>query len=83
MQDYFASTAQTDDSRVLMSLMRHTNLTTTTTYIRAVYEHMKDAVKNLGKSGGNSKRFAGAKKCSKKHSIENGRTCENAYNRAK
>jgi ABC-type hemin transport system substrate-binding protein len=52
MQDYFASTAQTDDSRVLMSLMRHTNLTTTTTYIRAVHEHMKDAVKNLGASLG-------------------------------
>ena len=44
MQDYFASTAQTDDSRVLMSLMRHTNLTTTTKYLRA----MQRAVKALG-----------------------------------
>ena len=48
MQDYFASTAQTNDWRVLMSLMRHTNLTTTTKYLRARQERMKEAVQNLG-----------------------------------
>ena len=31
-----------------MSLMRHTNLTTTTKYIQAVRERMKDAVSGLG-----------------------------------
>jgi hypothetical protein len=53
MQDYFASTAQTDDSRVLMSLMRHTNLTTTTKYLRAMQERMKEAVQNLGATQNN------------------------------
>jgi hypothetical protein len=62
MQDYFASTAQTDDSRVLMSLMRHTNLTTTTKYLRAMQERMKEAVQKLGGNfGGKSKRFTGPK----------------------
>jgi integrase len=48
MRDYFANTVQTDDPRVLMSLMRHTNLTTTTKYLRAVQERMKDAVRGMG-----------------------------------
>jgi integrase len=50
MRDYFASTVQTDDPRVLMNLMRHTNLTTTTTYVRAVQERMKQAVSGLGQN---------------------------------
>ena len=41
---------ETNDPRVLMSLMRHTNLTTTTKYIRAMQERMKDAVSGLGQS---------------------------------
>jgi integrase len=48
LRDYFASTVKTDDSRVLMALMRHTNLTTTTKYIQAVRERMKDAVSGFG-----------------------------------
>jgi integrase len=48
LRDYFASTVQTDDPRVLMSLMRHTNLTTTTKYLRAMHERMKEAVSGLG-----------------------------------
>ena len=50
MRDVFASTVETDDARVLMALMRHTNLTTTTKYIRAMHERMKDAVSGLGKT---------------------------------
>ena len=48
MRDYFASTVHTDDPRVLMSLMRHTNLTTTTKYLQANRERMKEAVSGLG-----------------------------------
>ena len=44
MRDIFASTVETDDARVLMALMRHTNLTTTTKYLRAMHERMKEAV---------------------------------------
>jgi hypothetical protein len=47
-------TVQTDDPRVLMSLMRHTNLTTTTKYLRAMHERMKEAVSGLGKSSSNT-----------------------------
>jgi len=54
LRDYFASTVQTDDPRVLMQLMRHTSLTTTTKYVRAMHERMKDAVKNLGATLGAS-----------------------------
>jgi integrase len=50
MRDVFASTVETGDPRVLMELMRHTNLTTTTSYLKAVKERMRDAVKNLGKT---------------------------------
>jgi hypothetical protein len=61
MRDCFASTVQTDDTRVLMALMRHTNLTTTTKYIQAVHERMKDAVSGLGKtSRGTSDKILGA-----------------------
>ena len=48
LRDYFATTVETDDPRVLMALMRHTNLTTTTKYLRAMTESMKDAVSGLG-----------------------------------
>jgi hypothetical protein len=48
LRDYFASSVKTDDPRVLMALMRHTNLTTTTKYIQAVRERMKDAVSGFG-----------------------------------
>jgi len=54
LRDYFASTVQTDDPRVLMSLMRHTNLTTTTKYLRAMQERMKEAVSGLGATLGAS-----------------------------
>ena len=50
MRDYFASTVHTEDPRVLMSLMRHTNLTTTTKYLQANRERMKEAVSGLGKT---------------------------------
>ena len=50
LRDYFASTVKTDDPRVLMSLMRHTNLTTTTKYLQAVRKRMKDAVSGFGKA---------------------------------
>ena len=52
MRDIFASTVETDDARVLMALMRHTNLTTTTKYLRAMHERMKEAVSGLGKTSG-------------------------------
>ena len=54
LRDYFASTVETDDPRVLMSLMRHTNLTTTTKYLRAMHERMKEAVSGLGATLGAS-----------------------------
>ena len=50
MRDIFASTVETDDARVLMALMRHTNLTTTTKYLRAMHERMKEAVSRLGQT---------------------------------
>jgi hypothetical protein len=50
LRDYFASTVQTTDPRVLMSLMRHTNLTTTTKYLQAHHVAMKEAVSGLGKT---------------------------------
>jgi integrase len=48
LRDYFASTVETDDPRVLISLMRHTNLTTTTKYLRAMHERMKRGSQRLG-----------------------------------
>jgi integrase len=52
LRDYFASTVETKDPRVLMALMRHTNLTTTTKYLQAVRERMKDAVNGFGMTNG-------------------------------
>ena len=49
---FFASTVQTDDARLLMSLMRHTNLTTTTKYLQANRKSMKAAVSGVGKPTG-------------------------------
>jgi hypothetical protein len=60
MRDYFASTVQTDDPHVLMSMMRHTNLTTTPKYLRAMHERMKEAVSGLRATLGASQN-AGAK----------------------
>jgi hypothetical protein len=48
LRDYFASTVKTYAPRVLMSLMRHTNLTTTTKYLQANRERIKAAVSGLG-----------------------------------
>jgi integrase len=54
LRDYFAGeiAARTEDPNVLMKLMRHTNLRTTTTYLRTVERRMKDAVETLGKVNG-------------------------------
>ena len=57
LRDYFATqvSAQVSDPKVVMNLMRHTSLNTTTIHARTVNERMRDAVQNLGKdSGGNS-----------------------------
>jgi hypothetical protein len=61
LRDYFASevASQVKDPSVVMKLLRHTNLTTTTKYLRVVEERMHEAVKNLGanfrgQSGANS-----------------------------
>jgi integrase len=48
MRDIFASTVETDDARVLMALMRHTNLTTTTKYLKAHHQSMAKAVSGMG-----------------------------------
>jgi integrase len=50
LRDYFATqvSAQTSDSKVVMDLMRHTSLDTTTRYTRTVNERMAKAVENLG-----------------------------------
>jgi integrase len=50
LRDYFASevASQVNDPSVVMKLLRHTNLTTTTKYLRVVEERMHEAVKNLG-----------------------------------
>ena len=54
LRDYFCNeiAAQTRDPAVLMRLMRHTSLETTTKYLRTVPERMEDAVKNLGATFG-------------------------------
>lgn len=62
LRDYFASTVQTDDPRVLMSLMRHTSLNTTTKYLRTLQENMKKAVNNMGATlGANQNSLQGQK----------------------
>jgi integrase len=50
LRDYFASevASQVNDPSVVMKLLRHTSLNTTTKYLRVVEERMHDAVKNLG-----------------------------------
>jgi integrase len=50
LRDVFASTVKTQDPRVLMDLMRHTNLNTTTKYLRSVNEAMRDAVQHFGQT---------------------------------
>ena len=50
MRDYFATqvSAQVSDPKIVMNLMRHTSLNTTTLYTRTVTERMKHAIQNLG-----------------------------------
>lgn len=50
LRDYFASevVAKVQDPNVVMRLLRHTNLTTTTKYLRVVEDRMAAAVKGLG-----------------------------------
>ncbi len=52
LRDYFCNevAAPTRDPAVLMRLMRHQSLETTTKYLRTVPERMEDAVKNLGRA---------------------------------
>ena len=54
LRDYFASevASQVNDPSVVMKLLRHSNLTTTTKYLRVVEERMHEAVKNLGANSG-------------------------------
>jgi len=50
LRDYFCTeiAANSDDANVAMRLMRHKSLATTTKYMRAVEERMRDAVENRG-----------------------------------
>ena len=50
LRDYFGTeiAAKTDDPTVVMKLLRHTSLTTTTKYMRAVKNRMREAVNSLG-----------------------------------
>ena len=57
MRDYFASevAARVTDPNVIMRLLRHTSLTTTTKYLRTVKDRMQEAVRFLGANlGGES-----------------------------
>ena len=79
MRDYFASTVDTKDARVLMALMRHTNLTTTTTYIRAVHERMKEAVSRLGKPSSETlPRILGATLGASQNAVPGQKTVQNS-----
>jgi integrase len=79
MRDYFASTVQTDDPRVLMSLMRHTNLTTTTKYLQANRERMKEAVRGLGKSSSAiSDKILGATLGASQNALQGQKTVQNS-----
>ncbi len=79
MRDYFASTVQTDDPRVLMNLMRHTNLTTTTTYVRAVQERMKQAVSGLGQRSSSAlDKILGATLGASQNSLQGQKTVQNS-----
>jgi len=56
LRDYFGTEIahRVNDPNVVMRLMRHTSLTTTTKYLRTVEDRMKDAVSSLGANvGGN------------------------------
>jgi hypothetical protein len=60
LRDYFGTeiAAKTDDTTVVMKLLRHTSLTTTTKYMRAVKNRMREAVNGLGAvSGGDLDRL--------------------------
>jgi len=50
LRDYFASevSSKVQDPNVIMRLLRHTNLTTTTKYLRVVEDRMAEAVKGIG-----------------------------------
>jgi integrase len=50
LRDYFASevASQVNDPSVVMKLLRHTNLTTTTKYLRVVEERMHEGLKTSG-----------------------------------
>jgi hypothetical protein len=54
LRDYFCTeiAARSNDPAVAMRLMRHTNLATTTKYMRTVENRMRDAVQNLGCDSG-------------------------------
>jgi hypothetical protein len=54
LRDFFCTeiAAKSDDANVAMRLMRHTNLATTTKYMRTVENRMKEAVENLGCDSG-------------------------------
>src|SRR5262249_31944802 len=50
LRDYFATevASKVSDPMVIMKLLRHTNLKTTTGYLRTVEDRMRAAVQNLG-----------------------------------
>jgi integrase len=54
LRDYFGTeiAAKTDDPAVVMKLLRHTSLATTTKYMRAVKDRMREAVNSLGAIAG-------------------------------
>ncbi len=60
LRDYFCNevAAHTDDPIVLMNLMRHKSLTTTTKYTRRVLNRMREAVENVGAKIGGEKRVS-------------------------
>jgi len=53
LRDYFAGevSSKVSDPNVIRLLLRHTNLTTTTKYLRVVKDRMAEAVKGLGQGG--------------------------------
>ena len=54
LRDYFASeiSARVNDPAVVMKLLRHTSLTTTTKYLRVVNDRLEAAVQTLGADSG-------------------------------
>jgi integrase len=78
MRDYFASVVPTNDVRVLMKLMRHTQLSTTTKYVRTMQDAMQLAVKDLGKMApSGSVASLGATLGATQDSLRGGITAEN------